>query len=85
MYTDISLQFDDPDENYSFLTREFSKIVDKHAPLRKKFIRGNHAPFMNKELRKAIYTRSRYVISFVKAHRKRARLFIKSNEINAYL
>ena len=45
MYTDISLQFDDPDENYSFLTREFSKIVEKHAPLRKKFIRGNHAPF----------------------------------------
>ena len=34
MYTDISLQFDDPDENYSFLTREFSKIVEKHAPLR---------------------------------------------------
>ena len=85
IYTDFSLQSDDPDENYSFLTREFSKIVDKHAPLRKKFIRGNHAPFMNKELRKAIYTRSRYVISFVKAHRKRARLFIKSNEINAYL
>ena len=59
IYTDFSLQSDDPNENYSFLTREFSKIVEKHAPLRKKFIRGNHAPFMNKELRKAIYTRSR--------------------------
>ena len=38
IYTDFSLQSDDPNENYSFLTREFSKIVKKHAPLRKKFI-----------------------------------------------
>ena len=29
------------------------------APLKKKILRGNDAPFMNKELRKAIYTRSR--------------------------
>ena len=29
-----------------------------HAPLRKKILRGNDAPFMHKELRKAIYTRS---------------------------
>ena len=27
--------------------------------LKKKILRGNDAPFMNKELRKAIYTRSR--------------------------
>ena len=40
------------------LTQEFSKIVEKHAPLRKKFIRGKHAIFMNNKLRKAIYTRS---------------------------
>ena len=26
-----------------------------------------------------------YVISFAKSHRKRTRLFIKNNEINAYL
>ena len=59
IYTDFSWQSDDPSKNYSFLTTEFSKIVEKHAPLRKKFIRGNHTPFINKELRKAIYTRSR--------------------------
>ena len=67
IYTDFSLQSDDPNNNYSFLTREFSKIVEKHAPLRKKFIRGNHAPFMNKELRKAIYTRSRLCNKFCKS------------------
>ena len=41
--------------------------MEKHAPLRKKFIRGNHAPFMNKELRKAIYTRSRLRNKFCKS------------------
>ena len=29
------------------------------SPLKKKIIRGNQAPFVNRELRKAIYTRSR--------------------------
>ena len=33
--------------------------MEKHAPLRKKLIRGKHAPFMNKELRKPIFARSR--------------------------
>ena len=67
IYTDFSLQSDDPNENYSSLTREFSKIVEKHTPVRKKFIRGNHAPFMNNELRKAIYTRSRLRNKFRKS------------------
>ena len=67
IYTDFSLQSDDPNVNYSFLTREFSKIVEKHALLRKKFNRGNHASFMNKELRKAIYARSRLRNKFCKS------------------
>ena len=41
--------------------------MEKHAPLRMKFIRGNHAPFINKELRKAIYTRSRLRNKFCKS------------------
>ena len=34
------------------------RILDKHVPLRKKYIRDNHLPFMNKELSKAIIHRS---------------------------
>ena len=30
-----------------------------HAPLKKKIFRGNDTPFLNKDLRKAVYTRSR--------------------------
>ena len=56
---DFELKSDDPNENYDFIINTFSKVVNKHAPLKKKTIRGNQAPFMNKEFRKAIYTRSR--------------------------
>ena len=49
---------DDPNEKYELITDLFSKIVNKHAPL-KKILRGNQAPFINKELREATYDRSR--------------------------
>ena len=57
---------DDPNEKYNFLTTKFQELIDKHAPQKKKFLRGNHAPFMSKELRKAIYTRSRLRNKFCK-------------------
>ena len=41
------------------LTDTFLRIVKKHAPLKKKFVKGNYAPFMNREFQKVIYVRSR--------------------------
>ena len=49
---DFSFETDDPNENYSTLTNTFSLIVEKHAPLKKKIVRGNHAPFITKDLTK---------------------------------
>ena len=49
----------DPNQNYQSLTKTFLTIVNKHAPLKKKIVRGKQAPFMTKEFQKAIYTRSR--------------------------
>ena len=49
----------DPNQNYKYLTDKFLGIVNKHAPLKKKFVRGNNAPFMNREFQKEIYVRSR--------------------------
>ena len=46
--------------------KTFSKIVEKHVPLKNKTLRGNHAPFVFKELRKAIYTRGRFRNRFLK-------------------
>ena len=48
-----------PNENYQHLTENFISVVEKHAPLKKKIVRGNQASFVNREFRKAIYTRSR--------------------------
>ena len=42
----------DPDENYIFLTNQFLKVVNQHVPLKVKTLRGNHAPFVDKQLRK---------------------------------
>ena len=63
---DFSFSNNDPNENYSALSDTFSKLVVRHAPLKKKIQRGNHAPFVSKEMRKAIYTRSRLRNTFCK-------------------
>ena len=47
--TNCELELDNPDENYLFLTETFMEIFEKHLPLKKKFIRGNQAPFMKKK------------------------------------
>ena len=56
----------DPDKMYLQLVQNFSNILDRHAPLKYKYIRGNTAAFMNKELRKAIMKRSRLRNNFNK-------------------
>ena len=45
-------------DQYETFEEEFLKVLNKHAPLKKKFIRVNHAPYMTKNLRKAIMKRS---------------------------
>ena len=49
----------DLNQNYNLLADKFLSIVNKHAPLKKKFVRANNAPFMKREFQKEIYVRSR--------------------------
>ena len=56
---DFSFSNNDPNENYSVLSGTFSKLVDRHSPLKMKIQRGKHAPFFSEVMKKAIYTRSR--------------------------
>ena len=44
---------------YNKLTNILSNTLEKHTPLKSKTVRGNQAPFMNKELSKAIMKKSR--------------------------
>ena len=44
--------------NYSQWENQFLRVLNKHAPLKSKVIRGNTNPFVRKTLRKAIMRRS---------------------------
>ena len=46
------------EQQYDIFTSIFRRVLDKHAPLKMKKLRGNQAKFMTKELRKAIMDRS---------------------------
>ena len=54
------------DEIYESFASSCNKILDNHAPLKKKYVRGNHSPFMNKSLSKAIMVRTRLRNTFLK-------------------
>ena len=58
-----------------------SDVLDKHAPQRKRYLRSNHKPFMNKEISKAIVTRTRLRNRFLKNRSNRNRdLFRKQTK-----
>ena len=57
--TNVCFNSDDPHGNNELTTDLFSKIVNKHAPLKKKLLRGKQAPFINKQFRKTVYDRDR--------------------------
>ena len=48
----------DPSLAHDLLVEIFTEKVDKHAPLKKRHLRGNQVPFMTKEYSKAIMTKS---------------------------
>ena len=52
-------QIENKDAAYDLFKNLFKTIVDQHAPLKIEFIHGTHAPFMNKELSKAIMHKSK--------------------------
>ena len=45
-------------DKYEIFEEEFLKVLNKHAPLKRKFIRANHVPYMTKNLRKTIMKHS---------------------------
>ena len=73
----LFLDSDDPDESYDFLTTKFQEPVNRHAPLKKKILQGNHDPFIDKEFREAIYIRSRLRDKFLKNPTKANESLIK--------
>ena len=54
------------DEAYSNFQSAFTEVIDKHMPLKKRKHVVNPAPYMNKELRQAIYKKTMYHNKFIK-------------------
>ena len=52
--------------NLGLFTESIFCIFNKHAPIRKRYLRANEALFMTKELHNAIMKRSRYRNKFLK-------------------
>ena len=52
--------------NYKSFETTFIEVLNKHAPLRKKLLRANHAPYITKTLRKAIMRRSQLETKYLK-------------------
>ena len=55
------------EDPYTKMSEIFSGVLNYHAPLKQKSVRGNHAPFMTRELIKAIMTKSEVKNSYVKS------------------
>ena len=53
--------------NYESFETTFIEVLNKHAPLRKKLLRANHAPYITKTLRKAIMRRSQLETKYLKS------------------
>ena len=52
--------------NYDTFETVFITLLNRHAPLKIKFIRANNSPFMSKTLSKAVMTRTRLRNKFLK-------------------
>ena len=79
-------------EPYNKLTQIFSEVLDYHAPVKRKPVRANQAPFMTRDLSKAIIIKSKansmYVkcpstenyLTFKKAKNKCTSIYKKANK-----
>ena len=54
------------DDHYNNFAISCKNVLDKIAPWKKKYVRGNHSPFMNKALSKAIMVRTKLGNTFLK-------------------
>ena len=78
MRTIITFDNGNPSQNYSVLSSRFLKVVNVHAPLKTNIVIGSDALFVDKQLRKAIYTRTKLKNKINKNPSKESKMHIKS-------
>ena len=60
-------------------------LAERHAPFKKRFVRENKPHFINRKLRKTIYTKSKLTHNFCKSPTEGNTKSTKYNEANASL
>jgi exonuclease III len=65
---DLLTVFSSGCSDYETFETMFLSTLNMHAPLKKKMIRGNHAPYFNRNIRKAIMKRNELHTKFNKSH-----------------
>ena len=58
----------------------FLNVLQRHAPLKTKVVRANHAPYMNRTLRKAIMKRSELERKYLKNRTNENRIRYKKQK-----
>ena len=66
---------------YDIFLRTFLKILDKYAPMKKKYFKENHTAFMTEEERKAVMVRSKLKNKFLRTKMNNQRMIIENNAI----
>ena len=61
----------------------FLNVLNKFAPLKKKYLRANHFPFVNKELNKAIMENQGFVMHILKTELEQLGQLTKNKEMCA--
>ena len=63
---DLTLSLDRINKGFDSFEYTFMKTCNRHAPMKKKFVRANEVPYMTKALRKAIMKRSELESKYLK-------------------
>ena len=63
---DLQSVLNDDTKDYDTFETKFLTTLNLHAPLKKKFIRANHAPYMTKILKKAMMKRHELATKYYK-------------------
>ena len=63
---DLTLSLDRINKGFYFFEDTFMKTLNRHAPMKNKFVGANEVPYMTKALRKAIMKKSELEIKYLK-------------------
>ena len=67
---ELSTRLEENIGDYDIFEKTFIELLDKYAPIKRKLLRANHAPYMTKTLRKAIMRRSQLETKYLKTKTK---------------